>query len=359
MKFWKIKNELKTAVAEILLYGQLSDVSWWNDEVTPRSFAKDLEALAGKDVLVRINSVGGDVFAAHAIFNMLKTYSGHVSVIVDGLAASAATIVMMAGERVTVPDNALVMIHNPRASLYGDYSADEMNKMSDYLQTIKTTIVNAYLSRCKEKCSAEELAAMMDAETWLTGADCINKGFADGISSESISMALNNNLLIVNSLQTDVTKVPNVKALKKLLPQVVINKKTQQEEREEMSIENVEELRKAYPEYCNEIEQEIRTSTLANETARITALDALDLAGNVVVNAIVAKAKATGKTAEEIKDFVDIAKENTVRPDNANNFLSVQVAGNKASGVDGVVGGPIITDADERNQALNYLAKKL
>lgn len=169
-KFWQVKNEVN-GNSEILLYGPIAgESSWWGDEVTPRSFAEDLESLGGKDVTVRINSGGGDVFAAHAIHNQLVAYKGRVTVVIDGLAASAATIIAVAGDRIIMPSNALFMIHNPAIGLSDYYGAEELLKAAEALNTIKGSIVAAYRKRCKA--SAEELAAMMDAETWMGAAEC-------------------------------------------------------------------------------------------------------------------------------------------------------------------------------------------
>ena len=94
-KFWKIKNNADNdeESAELLLYGTIANETWWGDEVTPKQFADDIRSLGGKDIIVRINSGGGDVFAAQAIYNQLKSYAGNVDVVIDGICASAATII--------------------------------------------------------------------------------------------------------------------------------------------------------------------------------------------------------------------------------------------------------------------------
>ena len=112
-KFWQFRNESSEEKAELLLYGEISNETWFGDEVTPKQFATDLQAMGGKDLIVHVNSPGGDVFAAHAIYNQLKAYSGQVTAYVDGLAASAATIITCAADKVVMPSNALFMIHNP------------------------------------------------------------------------------------------------------------------------------------------------------------------------------------------------------------------------------------------------------
>ncbi len=110
-KFWKIKNNADNdeESAELLF---IVNETWWGDEVTPKQFADDIRSLGGKDIIVRINSGGGDVFAAQAIYNQLKSYAGNVDVVIDGICASAATIISCAGKNVSMPNNAIFMIHN-------------------------------------------------------------------------------------------------------------------------------------------------------------------------------------------------------------------------------------------------------
>ena len=140
-KFWQVKNEVNSN-AEILLYSPIAgQKSWFGDEVSPQEFATDLESLGGKDVTVRINCAGGDVFAANAIHNLLCSYKGKVTVVIDGLAASAATIVAMAGDKIIMPTNALFMIHNPAIGMSDYYMADELMQMAQALKTIKASII--------------------------------------------------------------------------------------------------------------------------------------------------------------------------------------------------------------------------
>ena len=149
-KFWEIKNKATDEKAELLLYGEISDATWWGDEVTPRQFADDLSTCNGKDLVVRINSPGGDVFAAQAIYNLLKSYAGDVTVHIDGICASAATVVACAGNRVIMPDNALYMIHNPHAVLIDAYDAVGLSKLESELHAVKKTITNVYQKKCGE-----------------------------------------------------------------------------------------------------------------------------------------------------------------------------------------------------------------
>lgn len=354
-KFWQVKNEVN-GNSEILLYGPIAgESSWWGDEVTPRSFAEDLESLGGKDVTVRINSGGGDVFAAHAIHNQLVAYKGRVTVVIDGLAASAATIIAVAGDRIIMPSNALFMIHNPAIGLSDYYGAEELLKAAEALNTIKGSIVAAYRKRCKA--SAEELAAMMDAETWMGAAECLEKGFVDEING-SVTPVLNGNSLIVNSVQFDTCKFKNQDALKSC-----INKKT-------MEVKNMSKLE----EFLNSLglkfadesqptasapaqnvvpqpavnQEAIAKAAVEAERQRVAALEAMDGGDNQAVTAIIAEAKKNGKTADDVKPYINAVKTIPPAQNAAQQLVANMIDDNKASGVEGIGTGAVDEAALEK-----------
>src|SRR5690606_6275695 len=122
-------------VGELLLYGPISDFSWWGDEVTPKQFKEELDALGDiGELRVYINSPGGDVFAGQAILSMLKRHSARKVVYVDGLAASAASIVAMAGDTIRMPRNAMMMIHNAWTITAGN--ANDLREVADALDRV-------------------------------------------------------------------------------------------------------------------------------------------------------------------------------------------------------------------------------
>ena len=134
------------------------------DEVTPRQFTEELDALgAVPEIVVRINSGGGDVFAANAIYTRLKDNAAKITVKIDGWAASAATIIAMAGDSIEIPGNGVFMVHDPALGLLGYFNETELAKMTDELKVIKQSIVNAYMKTGKD---AADVAAIMAAETW-------------------------------------------------------------------------------------------------------------------------------------------------------------------------------------------------
>ena len=353
-KFWQVKNEVN-GNSEILLYGPIAgERSWWGDEVTPRSFAEDLESLNGKDVTVRINSGGGDVFAAHAIHNQLIAYKGKVTVVIDGLAASAATIIAVAGDRIIMPSNALFMIHNPAIGLSDYYGVEELAKAVDALNAIKDSIVAAYRKRCKV--SAEELAAMMDAETWMSAAECLEKGFVDEING-SVTPVLNGNSLIVNSVQFDTCKFKNQDALKSC-----INKKT-----EEKTMSKLEEIlnslglkvvdesqptasapaQNVVPQPA--VDQEaIAKAAVEAERQRVADLEALDSGNNAAVTAIINQAKADGKTVADVQPYIDAVKALPPVQNAAQKVVADMIDDAKTSGAEGIGSGAIDEAALEK-----------
>jgi len=212
MAFWKIKN-LAENKGELILYGEISESSWWGDEITPKQFADDLKNLGDVDSLdVRINSPGGDVFAAYAIMNQLKSHKANVNVYIDGLAASAATIVAMAGDTINIPSSAMMMVHDPMVVLWGAYNTKDFQEMTDFLEKIKESIVNAYFQRTK--ISKEDLSNMMSEETWMTGEEAIEKGFADSLTDVNVDLEVqvnsNNKFLVVNNHKFDMGRFKNM-----------------------------------------------------------------------------------------------------------------------------------------------------
>lgn len=175
--FWHIKNQ-EGAEPEIELYGYISEYSWWEDEITPAMFKEDLNrAGAGGPVTVRINSGGGDVFAASVMRSILMDYPGRVTVRVDGLAASAATIVATAGDVIRMQDTAYWMIHDPIGLVWGNI--EELKQMLETLKTVKNGILDAYQSRTGM--SREKLSKMMTDETWFSASEAKEVGFIDEV----------------------------------------------------------------------------------------------------------------------------------------------------------------------------------
>nr|DAO05733.1 MAG TPA: major capsid protein [Bacteriophage sp.] len=168
--------------AEISIY---DEIGYWG--ITAKSFSKDLKALGNnlKQINLHIHSPGGDVFDGIAIYNLLKNHPANVTVYIDGLAASMASVIAMAGNEVIMPENAMMMIHKPWGIQGGD--AEDMRKYADLLDKVENTLIPAYANKTGK--TPEELAEMLSAETWLNGKECVEQGFADKLAEPLVAMA--------------------------------------------------------------------------------------------------------------------------------------------------------------------------
>lgn len=178
-KFWAWKNQADDTGTEtrvLELYGTIAEESWFDDDITPAQFREELFAGSGP-VTVWINSPGGDCIAASQIYTMLMDYKNDVTVKIDGIAASAASVIAMAGTEVLMAPTALMMIHNPATIAMGDHA--DMQKAIEMLDEVKESIINAY--EIKTSLSRAKLSHLMDAETWMNANKAVELGFADGI----------------------------------------------------------------------------------------------------------------------------------------------------------------------------------
>ncbi|MGN8850270.1 head maturation protease, ClpP-related [Bariatricus sp. HCP28S3_C2] len=189
-KFWNWKSQTvtnqetkeQTVERTLFLNGTIAEESWFDDDVTPQLFRDELNAGSG-DITVWINSPGGDCVAAAQIYNMLMNYKGNVTIKIDGIAASAASVIAMAGTKVIMSPVSMMMIHNPATAAFGD-SAD-MQKAIAMLDEVKESIINAY--EIKTGLSRAKLSHLMDAETWMDANSAVEMGFADEIMQRNVS----------------------------------------------------------------------------------------------------------------------------------------------------------------------------
>ena len=161
------------------LYGTIAEESWFDDDITPAMFREELFAGDG-DIVIWINSPGGDCIAASQIYSMLMDYKGNVTVKIDGVAASAASVIAMAGTQVLMAPTALMMIHNPMTVAFGDHT--DMQKAIEMLDEVKESIINAY--EIKTNLSRAKLSHLMDSETWMNANKAVELGFADDILAD-------------------------------------------------------------------------------------------------------------------------------------------------------------------------------
>ena len=174
-QFWNwVRNE--DGIRTLTIDGVIAEESWFDDDVTPKLFREQLNAGTG-DIVIYVNSPGGDCVAASQIYTMLMEYRGNVTVKIDGIAASAASVIAMAGTEVLMAPTSLLMVHNPLTVAIGD--TEEMQKAIAMLDEVKESIITAY--ELKTGMSRAKLAHLMDAETWMNAQKAIELGFADGI----------------------------------------------------------------------------------------------------------------------------------------------------------------------------------
>lgn len=171
MKSWFSIKAKAAGAAEIKIY---DEIGMWG--ITARQFSDELAALGQvKQISLFIHSPGGDVFDGIAIYNLLKKHPANLTVHIDGLAASMASVIAMAGDKVVMPENAMLMIHKPWGISGGN--AKEMRDYADLLDKVEAVLIPAYASKTGK--SADELAQMLEGETWLNGRECVEQGFAD------------------------------------------------------------------------------------------------------------------------------------------------------------------------------------
>lgn len=204
-KFW---NWVKNEEGRILYFdGYIAQDSWFDDDITPKQFKSELTNSEG-DIVVWLNSPGGDVFAASQIYNMLKEYNGKVTVKIDGIAASAASVIAMAGSEILMSPVAMMMIHNPATVIYGE--ASDLQSGIDMLSEVKESIINAYEQ--KTSLPRNKISKMMDAETWFSAQKAVELGFADKVlyedSEEVTDGFIFDKVTVTNAL---IRKVPKVK----------------------------------------------------------------------------------------------------------------------------------------------------
>ena len=179
-KFWNwIHNEAGGRV--LRLEGPIDDESFWGDEVTPKAFREELNA-GTEDITVWINSPGGNVFAAAEIYTMLRDYPGSVTVKIDAIAASAASVIAMAGSKVLMSPVAMLMIHDPSTIAMGN--TKDMEKAIATLNEVKESIINAYTA--KSGLSHNRISKLMENETWMNAKKAVELGFADEILFEAV-----------------------------------------------------------------------------------------------------------------------------------------------------------------------------
>ncbi len=296
-KFWQFRNAADGS-GELLLYGNIAgEKSWYSDDVTPKQFAEDLAALgAVSNITVRINSGGGDVFAAVEIGNLLEQHTANVTARIGGVCASAATIIACHCNKVIAANDSTYMVH-PVSMYCGYANAADLQKYLEALATIKENIISLYAKKTGH--TKEEVTAWMDAEKWWTGPQAKENGFADELADEGQRTVYENRngVLFANSINMGLpfNKAPRFvqdSLAGSSAGQPANTKPAGQpghiKEVQDMEIKTVDDLRKAYPTLVDQIEQAAATAATNAERARIKDLEEMALAGS---EALLAEAK--------------------------------------------------------------------
>jgi ATP-dependent protease ClpP protease subunit len=252
--FWEFKSNAAngttgTDEATLYIYGDIVtyDYGDWNfpDDVVPNKFKDELNALVDvKKLHVRINSGGGSVFAAVAIMNLLKAHTAKIIVHVDGICASAASIVAMAGDTIYTALGAMWMIHNPTIHVWDNMTSEELKKEADTLDILAGNIIEIY--RSKTTLEVDEIKKMMDAETWLTGQEALQLGFADASENIEVEASLSKDkVAYFNGVGVDTRKFKNTKQFAAMIGAGTIESKENGFKENAM---NLEKLKSEYPE---------------------------------------------------------------------------------------------------------------
>ena len=339
LKFWNVMKNDEEKSAELILYGSIGSDEYW-DDISDKAFKQDIENLGNvENITLHINSPGGSVFSAVAIANTLKNHKAKITANIDGLAASAATIITSACDTVKMPKNALFMVHNPITFAYGNNQ--DMQKTLEMLNKVKNSIIETYLN--KAKTDKETLSELMDNETWMSAEEAKEYGFIDEILDENVEKEVIENKLIINNMAFDISRFKNFKEKKNREPRVInisVNSTGSPEEIADKfrdilnSTENqkneggnmtLEELKNKFPELYNQIFNEGKEAGITKERERMREIDNLDVSNyselvenakyNEPVEASVLAVNILNKQKEE-----RIQKLQNIKNDSQNNF---------------------------------------
>lgn len=301
-KFWNMTS-VSDDEGEITLYGDVMSqqpVDWWTGEpepglyITPEGFMEDLAAVKDKSrITVKLNSCGGDLYTGIAIHNALKALSGEVNVVVEGIAASAASVIMCAGDTVTVYPGSLVMIHGVSVMLWDYLNIQDMKQLMKGMDASERAVAEIY--NAKTGIAVDTLRSMMTKETWLTGREALDKGFADALKEDEnepeMSMSKDKKVLYCNGVHHNIEGLHNVPGTIPTAAHATppaakpgVNKKpTAKAAKPEGGNKpmTAEEMRAAHPDVVAQIEQDARNAaqTQANAdavTAERQRLEAID-----------------------------------------------------------------------------------
>ncbi|WP_187445338.1 head maturation protease, ClpP-related [Bacillus infantis] len=361
--FWNLKKTSNNA-GELSLYGTVSEWSWWDDEITPRKFRDDINNLGEvEEIVVKLNSQGGDVFAGLHIYQVLKEHKAHITVRVEGLAASIASTIAMAGDKVIMPKGSMMMMHNPWTYTAGE--ANELRQTADVLDSIRDALVEVYVA--KTGLDEEEIKSLLDSETWMTSSQAVERGFADEIEENlQISASIRGKTAVINGVEMDWSQFEDAPELPKeagAVPSVldkvsaVLASRPKSEPKQEPKPQptasnelTIEALASKHPD----LYAAVLAEATQKERDRIKALDELSTVPSA--KAIIEKAKyETGATAEAVAVDVLKAESNRIQTIGTNRLKDAQ-----NSGIDNLLPDDVSlqTTGDQEEQEVSGLANK-
>lgn len=363
-KFWNMAS-ISDDEGEITLYGDVMSqqpVDWWTGEpepglfITPEGFMEDLAAVKDKGkITVKLNSCGGDLYTGIAIHNALKALSGEVNVVVEGIAASAASVIMCAGDTVTVYPGSLVMIHGVSVMLWDYLNIQDMKQLIKGMDASERAVAEIY--NAKTGIEVDTLRSMMTKETWLTGREALEKGFANTLKEDEnepkMSMSMDKKMLFVNGVQHNIEGLQNVPGTIPVMTHATppaakpgVNKKpTAKAANKEGGNKpmTLEEMRANHPEVVAQIEQDaingaqaqVNAEAVAAERQRIEAIDSI--AASIPDQQLVHDAKYGEKpcTAQEL--CFRVMQQSAA---SGQQFLANYQADGQQSGANGVSAAP-------------------
>ena len=212
-------NKVNEDMAEVFIYG---DIGGWMDGVSADEFARELKALKVTDITARINSGGGSVFEGQAIYNSLVNHPAKVNVVIDGIAASIASVIAMSGDNISITEGSHIMVHKPWSMAMGD--ANSMRKEAEVLDSLESGIIDIYAARTGK--SREKLEKWVSEETWFKGAAAVDAGFADNVipakrkENFAKSNILNHYLHLPIDIAQDVCNTPHIRDVERVLRDV-------------------------------------------------------------------------------------------------------------------------------------------
>ena len=322
MKFWNKADN------DIFIYGDISSDKFFDTDVTAKEFADDLSSCKGA-VTVHINSNGGDCFTALAISNLMKSSANFITVAIEGICASAATLIACGGNKITMAENALMMIHAPSVGLMDFMTAEDLAKVQESLSAVKSAIIETYKNRTGLEVT--ELEKMVDAETWLTATEAKELGFIDEITG-AVAEKIDNSkrLIILNSVTLKQNYYSRAKEKLNMKSETLLEK-----------ITNLLSGKK----------------NQSAESARVESLQKLKTE-NAAVNAIIDVAIAEGAKVEDVQKYLDAVANVEVTDKVADKILAL-IEDNLKSGAESVGGSFEVDKSKAQAESIANFANKM